>query len=71
MAYEKPISTALRLEISLGTVDGKEVKKSVTVSRINAAASADDLFKTAEALGTLLQYQVTGVRKSETDMISA
>ena len=63
MAQFKHISSSLRLTISLGEEEGKTVTKTVSLSNIGAAATADTLSALASALGELLEYPVASVRK--------
>lgn len=56
MAQFKHISSSLRLTISLGEEEGKTVTKTVSLSNIGAAATADTLSALASALGELLEY---------------
>lgn len=65
MANVKHLTSALRLTLSLGTVDGKSVTKTVSVSKIGAAAGAESL----NALVGLLEYPVASVKKYDTGLL--
>lgn len=71
MAQFKHISTRLSLTISLGEDEGKTVTKTLSISDIGAAATADILSGLASALGELLEYPVASVRKYDTELIEA
>ena len=66
MANVKHLTSALRLTLSLGTVDGKSVTKTVSVSKIGAAESLNAL---VGALGGLLEYPVASVKKYDTGLL--
>ena len=69
MANVKHLTSALRLTLSLGTVDGKSVTKTVSVSKIVAAAGAESLNALVGALGGLLEYPVASVKKYDTGLL--
>ncbi len=71
MAQFKHISSSLRLTISLGEQEGKNVTKTVSLSDISGAATADDLAAVAAALGELLEYPVASVRKYDTELLES
>ena len=71
MAQFKHVSSSLRLTISLGEEEGKSVTKTVSLSNISGAATADDLSEVAAALGELLEYPVASVRKYDTELIES
>ncbi len=71
MAQFKHVSSSLRLTISLGEEEGKSVTKTVSLSNISGAATADDLSAVAAALGELLEYPVASVRKYDTELIES
>ena len=71
MAQFKHVSSSLRLTISLGEDEGKSVTKTVSLSNISGAATADDLSAVAAALGELLEYPVASVRKYDTELIES
>lgn len=71
MAQLKHISGSLRLTIALGAVDGKNVTKTVSVSKIANAADAALLDSLAGALGALLEYPVLSVRKYDTNLLES
>ena len=71
MAQFKHVSSSLRLTISLGEEEGKSVTKTVSLSNISGAATADDLSAVAAALGELLEYPVVSVRKYDTELIES
>ena len=68
MANIKHLTSALRLTLSLGT-DGKSVTKTVSVSKIGAAAGAESLNALVGALGGLLEYPVASVKKYDTGLL--
>ncbi|MDL2298479.1 hypothetical protein LJC40_04970 [Synergistaceae bacterium OttesenSCG-928-D05] len=69
MAAINPISTTLRLTQSAGQVDGKEVKKSTSVSNIDVEANADVLNRTAVSLGKLLEHATVETKRIATGLI--
>lgn len=69
MAVLKHISSRLSLTISLGEQEGKTVTKSLSLSNIGAAATADILAGLASAMGELLEYPVASVRKYDTELL--
>ncbi|MPN26562.1 hypothetical protein SDC9_173987 [bioreactor metagenome] len=69
MANIKHLTSALRLTLSLGTVDGKSVTKTVSVSKIGAAAGAETLNALVGALGDLLEHPVASVKKYDTGLL--
>ena len=71
MAQFKHVSSSLRLTISLGEEEDKSVTKTVSLSNISGAATADDLSAVAAALGELLEYPVASVRKYDTELIES
>ncbi len=71
MAQFKHVSSSLRLTISLGEEEGKTVTKTVSLSNIGAAATADTLGALASALGELLEYPVASVRKYDTELLES
>ena len=71
MAQFKHVSSSLRLTISLGEEEGKSVTKTVSLSNISGAATADDLAAVAAALGELLEYPVASVRKYDTELVES
>ena len=71
MAQFKHVISSLRLTISLGEEEGKSVTKTVSLSNISGAATADDLSAVAAALGELLEYPVASVRKYDTELIES
>ena len=63
MANIKHLTSALRLTLSLGTVDGKSVTKTVSVSKIGTAAGA-------ETLNALVGvHPVASVKKYDTGLL--
>ena len=50
---------------------GKTVTKTVSLSDIGAAATADTLSALASALGELLEYPVASVRKYDTELLES
>lgn len=71
MAQFKHISSRLSLTISLGEVEGDTVTKTISISNIGAAATADVCSGLAGVLGELLEYPVASVRKYDTELIEA
>ena len=71
MATINPVSASLRLTLDLGSVAGKPVTKSVSVSRIGSSASADALAAVSAALGSLLAHSVTETKKYSTGLLVA
>lgn len=69
MAVFKHISSRLSLTISLGEQEGKTVTKTLSLSNIGAAATADVLSGLASAMGELLEYPVASVRKYDTELL--
>lgn len=69
MAVLKHISSRLSLTISLGEVEGKTETKSLSLSNIGAAATADILAGLASVMGELLEYPVASVRKYDTELL--
>ena len=69
MAQFTHVSSSLRFTLSLGEEEGKSVTKTVSLSNISGAATADDLAAVASALGELLEYPVASVRKYDTELI--
>ena len=69
MAELKHISSRLSLTISLGEVEGKTETKSLSLSNIGAAATADILAGLASVMGELLEYPVASVRKYDTELL--
>ena len=51
--------------------EGKTVTKTVSLSNIGAAATADTLSALASALGELLEYPVASVRKYDTELLES
>ena len=71
MATERHMSTRLALTLSLGSVDGKNITKSLSLSRLAAAADAAALDGLAGVIGDLLEYPIADVKKYETSVIEA
>lgn len=71
MASIKHLTSALRLTLSLGTVDGKSVTKTVSVSKLGAAAGVAALSALVGALGDLLEYPVASVKKYDTGLLES
>ena len=69
MATFKHVSSRLSLEISLGEVEGKSVTKTISISNISGAATADDLYAVGSAAGELLEYPVASIRKYDTEVL--
>ena len=69
MANIKHLTSALRLTLSLGTVDGKSVTKTVSVSKIGTAGGAETLNALVGVLGDLLEHPVASVKKYDTGLL--
>ena len=69
MANIKHLTSALRLTLSLGTVDGKSVTKTVSVSKIGTAVGAETLNALVGVLGDLLEHPVASVKKYDTGLL--
>ena len=62
MSNINPISTSLRLTLSLGTVDGKKVEKSVTFGNISNDITPDKAKALVTAVADLFEKSL-GVRE--------
>lgn len=71
MANIKHLTSALRLTLSLGTVDGKSVTKTVSISKLGASAGAAALSALVGVLGDLLEYPVASVKKYDTGLLES
>ena len=71
MAQFKHVASRISLTISLGEVEGDTVTKTISISNIGAAATADVCSGLASVLGELLEYPVASVRKYDTELIEA
>lgn len=69
MAIASPISNALRILLSAGESNGKDVIKSVSLSNVRTNADPDTLQATAEALAKLVAYPMVGIRRNAVDSI--
>lgn len=69
MAVLKHVSRRIGMTISLGEVEGKTVTKSISLSNIGAAASADVMQGLVSAAGGLLEYPVASVRVYDTELL--
>lgn len=66
-----PISTVVSLTLDAGTDGDRQVKKTVSIRNISDTASADTLMNAAGALGGLLEYPVTAVKKHSVSVLEA
>ena len=69
MAHINPISSSMRLLMSVGQQGGKEITKSQSIPNLDVGADAGSLHNAAEAIATLLEHQVTSVRHSALGVI--
>lgn len=68
-AQLKLISTRLGITISLGEDEGKKVTKTVSISNIGAACTAETLDSMVNALGDLLKYPVASAKVYKTELL--
>lgn len=73
MASLSHLSARLGLTLSLGTVDGKAVTKSISVSRLSAAfaGNATSLNALVGVVGNCLEHPVATVKLYDTKLLSA
>ncbi|GEM_PF-6259117 len=64
------LSTSLNLTLSLGTVGGEAITKSVTVSKIKASMSADNFASFVTKLGDCFAHSIAAVKVRETSVLS-
>ena len=69
MSNINPISTSLRLTLSLGTVDGKKVEKSVTFGSISNDITAEKAKALVAAVSDLFEYPVAATKKYSTGLL--
>ncbi len=64
--------TALVLRTKVGVdASGSDIITSQKISKVKVAAADQDIFDTASAIGTLLEYSLTGVSKTdETQLVN-
>ncbi|MEG1799717.1 MAG: hypothetical protein RR214_05975 [Synergistaceae bacterium] len=63
MAQINALSTSLRLVMSVTGTDGKPAEKTVSLSRIDNAITADKAKAVGDALAALLEHPVTATKK--------
>ena len=69
MSNINPISTSHRLTLSLGTVDGKKVEKSVTFGNISNDITPDKAKALVTAVADLFGYPVAATKKYSTELL--
>lgn len=71
LANLKALTRSASIELSLGTVDGKAVTKTVTLSRLTSVVTADVLNTVITALGNCLEYPITTIKIRDTSLLEA
>lgn len=71
MAEIRHISTSLRFTITLEGADGESVSKTISVPKIAAGTSAEELNTLAASVGGLLEYPVARVAKYDTGLLES
>lgn len=69
MASINPISTSIRMTLNLGIVDGKQVEKGVSISKLDNEITPEMAGAVVSALGALLEYPVTETKQYETGLL--
>ena len=69
MSNINPLSASLRLTLSLGTVDGKKVEKSVTFGNISNDITPDKAKALVTAVADLFEYPVAATKKYSTGLL--
>lgn len=70
MAQINALSTSLRLVMSVAGVDGKAKEKTVSLSRVDNAITAEKANAVSDALAALLEYPVTATRKYSVGLLA-
>lgn len=65
MAIANKNTTKLALVLITGSKEGKETKKTMSLSKVKTSASDDNLFATAKAIEPLLKYPVSSIEKND------
>ena len=72
MAVYSPLKSSLVMRLDAGNdLDGKMIVRSVTMSRIRPAVTADALQAAFDAIEPLFAYPVIAVEKVGTDLVEA
>ena len=72
MAVYSPLKSSLVMRLDAGNdLDGKMIVRSVTMSRVRPAVTADALQATFDAIEPLFAYPVIAVEKVGTDLVEA
>ena len=69
MANINPISTSIRMTLSLGMVDGKAVEKSVSINALDNEVTPETVGAVVTALESLLEYPVTETKQYDTGLL--
>lgn len=69
MATINPISAALRMTLDLGMEGDKQITKTVSLSNIREAVSADSLVAVVDELANLLEFPVSAVKKHSAGLL--
>ena len=65
MAVATKNSTKLALVLITGSKEGKDIKKTMNLSKVKTSASDDNIFATAKAIEPLLKYPVSSVKERQ------
>lgn len=68
MASYIPIKSSVTFKLDRGTVDGKKLTKSISVSKVRMSTAAGDVNDTLDALSAAFSYPV--IERTKTDVNS-